>query len=162
VQVPIHIDAAMQDQTGLVMHLLDQSEGAISLPLPLAMETEWSSLDQPFSAEETELLTKLAPLAGPSARSLKRFVNLYRLTRPLVPHHWACLAFMLALKSGGREGEMEAMANALAAAKPGADADLSCEHAQLSQLLSAVRNLEKAPMTEAVKEVAPIAASFSF
>jgi len=162
VQVPVRIDAAMKDQTGFVTHLLNQSEGAASSPVPRAMETDWSSLDQPFSPEEGELLTRLAPLAGSSARSLKRFVNLYRLTRPLVPDHWACLAFMLALKSGGREGEMEAMAQALAAVKPGAGLDLPQEHTQLSQLLSFVRDLEKAPMPEAVKEVAPIAAIFSF
>jgi len=162
VQVPVRIDAAAKDQTDFVMHLLDQSAGAARAPVPLAMETDWSSLDQPLSREENELLAKLAPLAGPSARSLKRFVNLYRLARPLVPDHWACLAFLLALKSGGRVGEMEAMAQALVSAKLGANLNLPPEQAQLSQLLSIVRNLEKVPMAEAVKEVAPIAASFSF
>jgi hypothetical protein len=162
VQVPVRIDAARTDQAGFVTHLLGQVEGAPSAPAPLGLAADWSTLDQPFSLEESELLTQLAPLAGPSARSLKRFVNLYRLTRPLVPDHWACLAFMLALKSGGREGEMEAMARALAVAKPGIDVDVPQQYVQLSQLLSLVRNLEKVPMAEAVKEVAPIAASFSF
>ncbi len=162
VQVPVRVDAATTDQAGFVTHLLGQVERAQSAPAPLPLAADRSSLDQPFSPEESELLTQLAPLAGPSPRSLKRFVNLYRLTRSLAPDHWACLAFMLALKSGGREGEMKAMAHALASAPPGTDLDLSREHAQLSQLLSVVRGLEQAPMAEAIEEVAPIAASFSF
>ncbi len=162
VQVPVRIDATAQDQTGFMMHLLDQSVGAATPPVPLAVDTKGSSLDRPFSPEESELLTQLAPLAGSSTRSLKRFVNLYRLTRPLVPDHWPCLALMLALKSGGREAEMDVMAHAMAAAKPGADFDVPQEHAQLSYLLSLVRSLEKAPMAQAVKEAAPVAARFSF
>jgi hypothetical protein len=162
VQVPVRIDATAQDQTGFMIHLLDQSVGAATPPVPLAVDTKGSSLDRPFSPEESELLTQLAPLAGSSTRSLKRFVNLYRLTRPLVPDHWPCLALMLALKSGGREAEMDVMAHALAAAKPGADFDVPQEHAELSYLLSLVRSLEKAPMARAVKEAAPVAARFSF
>jgi 2-oxo-4-hydroxy-4-carboxy--5-ureidoimidazoline (OHCU) decarboxylase len=69
---------------------------------------------------------------------------------------------MLALESGGTQGEIEAMANALAVAKSSADLDLSQAHPRLAAMLSMVRNIEREPLAEAAKRVAPIAATFSF
>ena len=62
--------------------------GGQGAPEPQVRNAEPSALlalDQPVSTAETQLLADLAPLAGSSARALKRFVNLYRLTRSAGP-----------------------------------------------------------------------------
>ncbi len=165
VQVPVQIEATAKDHAAFIAHLISRDERdelEAGVKFPHAAEGKPSRLDQPLSVDEGGLLTELAPLAGSSARALKRFVNLYRLTRVLLPDHWASLAFMLALENGGTQGEIEAMNSALTVAKPGADLDLSQDHARLSGLLAAVRNRENGPTAEAAKRAAAIASIFSF
>jgi hypothetical protein len=166
VQVPLRIDATAKDHEAFILHLIGKSsrdELTVKSNLPaFSGDVRKSMLDQPLSEEEGRLLAVLAPLAGRSARALKRFVNLYRLTRPLLADHWASLAFMLALEGGGTQAEAEAVTYALAVAKPGADLDLSQGHPRLNDLLGAVQNLEKGPTAEALRQAAPIAATFSF
>jgi len=64
------------------------------------------------------LLAGLAPLAGSSARALKRFVNLYRLARVQNQPHKGALAFLLALDAGGTQSEIAAVNDALSRANP--------------------------------------------
>jgi hypothetical protein len=166
VQVPVQIDATPKDHAAFILHLigrksLDEVTAKSQMPV-LTGDARRSMLDQPLSEREGQLLAALAPLAGGSARSLKRFVNLYRLTRPLLADHWASLAFMLALESGGTKGEVEAITYALAVAKPGADLDLSQGHPRLNELLGVVRTLESGPTAEALRQAAVVAATFSF
>jgi len=161
IQVPVRIDAVVKDHAGFIAHLIGRRELATETKAPLVQHTRQTSFDRPLSDEESQLLIELAPVAGRSARSLKRFVNLYRLTRAIVPDHSAVLAFMLALESGGTPGEIELMATALAEAKPGADLDLS-QQPRLSALLATVRTLEREPLVEAMKRVVPVVETFSF
>jgi hypothetical protein len=165
IQVPVHIDATAKDHMAFIAHLIGRSSrselATIKAPA-FPGDVRRSSLDQPISEAEGGLLAVLAPLAGRSARALKRFVNLYRLTRPLLADHWASLAFMLALENGGTQNEVEAMTCALAVAKPGADLDLSQGHPRLNELLGAVRRLETGPTAEGLRQASAIAATFSF
>ena len=70
-----------------------------------------------MSAAEARLLAGLAPLAGSSARALKRFVNLYRLARAQNHVHKGAVAFMLALDAGGTQAEIAAVNEALSRAE---------------------------------------------
>ncbi len=165
IQVPVRIDATAKDHSAFIAHLIGRSSRGelASAKLPaFSGDVRKSTLDQPISEAEGGLLAVLAPLAGRSARSVKRFVNLYRLTRPLLADHWASLAFMLALEEGGTQSEAEAMTYALAVAKPGADLDLSQGHPRLNELLGVVRGLETGPTAEALKQASAVAATFSF
>ncbi len=166
VQVPLRIDATAKDHEAFILHLVGKSSRdeltAKSKVPAFSADARTSMLDRPLSEEEGRLLAALAPLAGRSARALKRFVNLYRLTRPLLADHWASLAFMLALEGGGTQTEAEAVTYALTVAKPGADLNLSQGHQRLNDLLGMVRSLEKGPTAEASRRAAAIAATFSF
>ncbi len=164
VQVPVRIDATAKDHAALVTQLVGQDgrgEMPAELKLPIATGAGEASLDQPLLEVERQFLSELAPLAGSSARSLKRFVNLYRLTRTLVPEHWASLAFLLALNTGGTPDEKAAFDRALIAVKPGGDVDLR-ESTRLSEWLAIVQTLEGGNAAEGLRHAAPIAATFSF
>jgi hypothetical protein len=110
VQVPFIV--APGDHAGLVDRLLGRAAPAATPAEPL--DHRHSALDTPVSDGEAELLQSLAPLAGPSPRGVKRFVNLYRLARLDAPDDLACLAFMLALDAGGTADERGAVENSLA------------------------------------------------
>lgn len=81
-----------------------------------------SRLDEPLSSAETDLLARLAPLAGPTPRAVKRFANLYRIARLQTPDR-AAAALMLALETGAPEADAIAIAQALADANPRPDGD---------------------------------------
>ncbi|MDE2579481.1 MAG: hypothetical protein KGL46_11790 [Hyphomicrobiales bacterium] len=116
VQIPLRIDAGKErDWERFVAHL---ATGAPVAAPGVAPATR-IALDAPLSPLETKLLGALAPLAGPSPRGVKRFVNLYRLARPDAPENAASLALMLALQTGGARDEKEAVERALVT---GADA----------------------------------------
>jgi hypothetical protein len=74
-----------------------------------------------MSSAETQLLADLAPLAGSSARAVKRYVNLYRLARAQNANHLGALAFVLALDAGGTQSEIAALNDALSNADGEAD-----------------------------------------
>jgi hypothetical protein len=106
VQVPVTVSAA--DHAALVDRLLGRAAAPASAA-ETTMDSRHSSLDTPVSDGEAELLAALAPLAGPSPRGVKRFVNLYRLARLDAPDELAPLAFMLALDAGGTSDEIAAV-----------------------------------------------------
>ncbi len=109
IQVPFQIGeiTSRANYPTLVRAILD-GQGAPKPPVRNAEPSALLALDQPVSAAETQLLADLAPLAGSSARALKRFVNLYRLTRLTGPNHQGALAMMLALDAGGTPSEIAA------------------------------------------------------
>jgi hypothetical protein len=111
IQVPFTV--APPDHAALVDRLLGRPAAAASAATD-AMDARNSSLDTPVSDGEAELLAALAPLAGPSPRGVKRFVNLYRVTRLDAPDDLAPLAFMLALNAGGSADEIAAVDASLA------------------------------------------------
>lgn len=84
----------------------DQEKGVATLlgaapAEPLAApDAARSLLDEPLTTIETELLHRVAPLAGGQPRALKRLLNLYRLARQTTAER-AALALMLASELGG-------------------------------------------------------------
>ena len=114
-----------------------------------------------MSAAETQLLADLAPLAGSSARALKRFVNLYRFTRAAGPNHQGALAFMLALDAGGTPSEIAAVNDALSNSKPEADLDLHQCGPRVVEALAAVRARGNVTAA-AARHAAATARMFSF
>ncbi|MEA2760057.1 MAG: hypothetical protein QOH65_2670 [Methylobacteriaceae bacterium] len=113
VQVPFTIAPA--DHAALVDRLLGRA-AASTASAAEALDARHSALDTPVSDGEAELLAMLAPLAGPSPRGIKRFVNLYRLARLDAPDDLAPLAFMLALDAGGTADEIAAVEGSLTGA----------------------------------------------
>lgn len=124
-----------------------------------------SALDEPMSGAETQLLADLAPLAGSSARALKRFVNLYRVARAQNQVHRGALAFMLALDAGGTPSEIACVSDALSrAADAAGDADLDLHHcdARLLEALSAAQFALGKISGNAARRAAAAASLFSF
>lgn len=86
-------------------------------PQPLAApDGARSILDEPLTTIEQDLLRALAPLAGAQPRSVKRFVNLYRLAR-LASANRPALALMLASEIGGAWADPVAVNKAIAEAR---------------------------------------------
>jgi hypothetical protein len=112
VQVPFTVTPT--DHAALVDRLLGRTVASTSASE--AVDARHSSLDTPVSDGEAELLAALTPLAGPSPRGVKRFVNLYRLARLDAPDDLAALAFMLALDAGGTPDEIAAVEGSLTGA----------------------------------------------
>jgi hypothetical protein len=145
VQVPFAV--APVDQASLVDRLL----GRAAAPSVAAetLDARHSSLDTPVSDGEAELLAALAPLAGPSPRGVKRFVNLYRLARLDAPDDLAPLAFMLALDAGGTSDEIAAVEGSLAGADERAPFILQqSAGTRLAAALSAAEQAEGKKLTQ--------------
>jgi KAP family P-loop domain len=162
IQVPVQIGeiASRANYATLVRAIL----GGKVAEVPRVRNAETAALpalDQPVSAAETQLLADLAPLAGSSARALKRFVNLYRLTRAAGPNHQGALAFMLALDAGGTPSEIAAVNDVLSNSEPEADLDLHQCGARLVAALAAVRAQGKVSVN-AARQAAATARMFSF
>ena len=139
--------------------------GGQGAPEPQVRNAEPSALlalDQPVSTAETQLLADLAPLAGSSARALKRFVNLYRLTRSAGPNHQGALAFMLALDAGGTASEIAVVTDALSNSEPDVDIDLHQCGARLVEALATVRSAQGKVSVAAARHAAATARMFSF
>lgn len=81
---------------------------------PRTPDLSRSALDMPLDEKEQKLLAGLAPLAGPSPRRVKRFINLYRLGRHDAAGDLAGFAFALALSIGGAPNEVAAVRGAVA------------------------------------------------
>ena len=118
VQVPFRIGAGLDDgrYAALVDHALGRSETIQTEAV--RPRSQLGALDWSISAEESNLLTALAPLAGQSPRAVKRFVNLYRIARAQAPADKAILGFMLALDQGGSSAEIATVEKALATGEP--------------------------------------------
>ena len=162
IQVPFQIGemASRANYATLVRAILG-GQGALEPRVRNAETSALAALDLPVSAAETQLLADLAPLAGSSARALKRFVNLYRLTRSAGPNHQGALAFMLALDAGGTPSEIAAVSDALSNSAPEADLDLHQCGARLVEALAAVRAQGKVSVA-AARQAAASARMFSF
>lgn len=114
------LDGAVADSGRAMSEVLGASDRPPVAPPP--PDAARSLLDEPLSANETELLARLAPLAGASPRAIKRFANLYRLARLSTPDR-AAVALMLAVETGAPDADAIAVARAVAAgdAEPAGD-----------------------------------------
>lgn len=138
IQVPVRVDAeaGLRDPRHLVARLLgrDGPQAATSRPDP-----RHSVLDTAIGEEEATLVAALAPLAGPSPRGIKRFVNLYTLARLDADVRKGPLALMLALAQGGTATERSAVAEAVSS---GGAFDLPQASARLTAALEAARTID--------------------
>ena len=115
VQIPVQIGRNglnAQQSAALVLNFL--GHGPAGARGPSQFDPAQSMLDRPITVTEAKLLTDLALLAGRTARTVKRLVNLYRLARAPSPEAAPTAAFMLALDIGGTPAEVTALRNALA------------------------------------------------
>ncbi|MGO9675597.1 MAG: hypothetical protein ACLPSF_15755 [Methylocella sp.] len=157
--------AARQDVSAQIRDILGAAPtDAAKTPTALP-DAKQSALDEPLSEAETRLLAALAPLAGPSARAVKRFVNLYRLLRTQWrdrPEQRGALAFMLALDAGGSPAEIAAVHGALAGA--GGDAAFDPYHIgpRLAATIAALGAAQVRPSTDALRQAAAAVKVFSF
>jgi hypothetical protein len=142
--------------------LVDQILGGQGAAEPLGRDATTSALDQPVSPAEARLLAGLAPLAGSSARALKRFVNLYRLARAQNHVHKGALAFMLALDAGGTQSEMAAVSDTLSHADPERDLDLQQCGGRLVEALAVAQSAQGKVSVNAARRAAAAARLFSF
>lgn len=169
-QVPFRIGTGLDDKryAALVDYALGrpeatQTEARRESDPPAEISRAKSSpaaLDWSVSAEESSLLTALAPLAGRSPRAVKRFVNLYRIARMQAPDDKGILAFMLALDQGGRSDEIAAVEKALAAGEPDAAFVLQQGSPRLDAALARVWANQHVTI-EAARRGAAIAQAFS-
>jgi hypothetical protein len=112
-----------------------------------------SRLDEPWSETDRALLRALAPLAGASVRSTKRFANLARLGRAQMagaaegPAHFASLAVALALDTGGTKDEIEGFERALDQADLDAAPEITADIPRVSAALNAGRQHAGTPLT---------------
>ena len=163
IQVPLQIGeiSSRANYATLVRAILG-GQGALEPQVRSAETSTLPALDQPVSAAETQLLADLAPLAGSSARALKRFVNLYRLIRSAGPNHQGALAFMLALDAGGTPSEIAAVNDALSNSEPEADLDLHQCGPRVAEALATVRSAQGNVSVAAARHAAATARMFSF
>ena len=112
IQLPLRLDAKPEerDHTAIVRQAL----GHAAPPASAAkIDATRSALDEPVSEAESALLAALAPVAGGTPRSVKRFVNLYTLARLDTDAQKGALALMLALDQGGTQAERQASEEAM-------------------------------------------------
>ncbi len=164
IHVPFQVGeiAAQADYAALVRDLLG---GNSVKPAASARDPRRSALDDPISEDEAKLLAALAPLAGGSARAVKRFVNLYRLVRSQAgdaPEDKGALALMLALDAGGTQGEIAAMNDALSGTSGAISLDLHQGGVRLTQAIAAVQAAQGKIGVDAARRAAATARLFSF
>ncbi len=105
-----------------------------------------SALDHTLKPVETHLLAKLASLAGGTPRAVKRYLNAWRLARPLTEDGGA-LALMLALDHGATAGELAAMGAAMDLEEPEAPIIIHPGEPRLAAALGSVNALRLTPLT---------------
>jgi KAP family P-loop domain len=142
--------------------LVGQILGGQAAAEQLGRDTATSVLDQPMSPAEVRLLGGLAPLAGSSARALKRFVNLYRIARAQDQLHKGALAFLLALDAGGTPAEIAAVNDAIARANPEEELDLHHCGARIMEALAAAQSASGKVHVAGARRAAAAARLFSF
>jgi hypothetical protein len=168
VQAPLQVGeiAARQDVSAQVRDLLGAGSGASMANAPVARaDATQSALDEPLTETETRLLAAFAPLAGPSARAVKRFINLYRLLRPQWrdrPEQRGALAFMLALDAGGSPAEIAAVHGALVGAGGDAAFDPHQIGPRLASTMAALGAVQGRPSIDALRRAAALVRVFSF
>jgi hypothetical protein len=142
--------------------LVSQILGGKAAAVQPGRDATKSVLDQPISPAEARLLGDLAPLAGSSARSLKRFVNLYRLARAQDQLHKGALAFLLALDVGGSPAEITEVNDALARANPEEEFDFRHCSARITEALAAAQSAFGKVHVAGARRAAAAARLFSF
>ncbi len=163
VQIPVRVGSQLgdKDYASLVAQALGRFEAASA---DIAVETTKSRpepLDWSVSAEELSLLTALAPLAGPSPRAVKRFINLYRIARAQAPEDKPVLAFMLALDQGGSADEITAVQKVLATSEPEAAFELQAGSPRLDAAFAAARAAQGSMTVAAARRAASVASTYS-
>jgi len=142
--------------------LVGQMLGAEGAAEPLSRDAATSALDQPMSTTEVQLLAGLAPLAGSSARALKRSSISIALpgckTSPTRAHLLSSWHLTLA----ARKSEIAAVNDALSRANPEADLDLQHCGARLVEALAAAQAAQGKINVNAARHAAATARLFSF
>ncbi len=144
VQAPFNIRMIRDHQSSIAYahQLLGASPEREQAPL----DASTSALDQALKPIETHLLGKLANLAGDTPRAVKRYLNAWRLARPMTNDSGA-LALMLALDIGGASGELAAMGAAMDLEEPGAPLTIHPGEPRLAAALASVNALRASPLT---------------
>lgn len=127
-------------------------------PAPAAPDATRSALDEPLGPDEEALLQALAPIAGTTARALKRFFNLYHLLRALAPARARpALALALALDCAGARADFAALETSILG--PGDEPTFDHHRigprlaAALRALASAHARIGREELREAIAEV---------
>ena len=123
--------------SALLLNLLGHTPVSKAVASP--PDSSQSILDRPITVMEARLLAELAPLAGRSARTVKRFVNLFRLVRAPASESAPAAALMLALDIGGTPAEIDALRQSLGSNGPDADFIINDGGPRLASALQAVR-----------------------
>lgn len=155
---------AMAARAGYAGQVHEILGGAAPKPPIAVRDARRSALDEPMADAEGKLLADLAPLAGSSARAVKRFVNLYRLLRTQAqdrPDQRGALALMLALDAGGSAAEIAAMNDALSSARGEMDLDLQKGGLRLAEALAAAQSAQGRISVDAARRAAATARLFS-
>jgi hypothetical protein len=162
IEIPVQVGeiAAQADKSPLIRATLG-GRGGPEPAAPVA-DARQTALDEPLSEAETLLLEDLAPIAGHSARALKRFVNLYRLARTRAEYDRGALALLLAIDAGGTAAEKAALKDALSPLKTSGLLDLSRGGQRLAIALSAVKSAQGDIGAETLYKAAAAARIFSF
>ena len=144
VQAPFTIRMFRDDQATIAYahQLLGAAPEVAASPL----DASSSALDRPIKPVETHLLGKLASLAGDTPRAVKRYLNAWRLARPLSEDGGA-LALMLALDNGATAGELAAMGAAMDLEEPDAPLMIHPGEPRLEAALASLNALRSAPLT---------------
>ena len=161
VQVPLQIGRnglSQAQSSALVLSMLGHNRPS-GRPSPPQADANQSMLDRPMTVTEAKLLTELAPLAGRSARSVKRLVNLFRLARAPVAASAPAAAFLLALDIGGTPAEITALRNGLNSTPGTGEFKLAEASPRLNAALQALRVADGGPLTGVVMMAGLAAAS---
>ena len=144
VQAPFTVRMIRDEQASIAYahQLLGAAPESAASPL----DATRSALDQAVKPVETHLLGKLAGLAGDTPRAVKRYLNLWRLARPLTEDGGA-LALMLALDNGATAGELAAMGAAMDLEEPDAPLVIHPGEPRLAAALDAVNAMRLSPLT---------------
>ena len=144
VQAPFNI-RMIRDQQASIAYA-HQLLGAAPETPQAPPDASTCALDQALKPIETHLLGKLASLAGDTPRAVKRYLNAWRLARPMTSDSGA-LALMLALDNGATAGELAAMGAAMDLEEPGKPLVIHPGEPRLAAALGAVNALRSSPLT---------------
>ncbi len=108
VQLPLDVSGISDSRDNFVGRFMD---GDVATLPNAEIDAGHSQLDGGWSEQDTTLLKALGPIAAPTPRAAKRFLNLVRFARVQAieaqdgPAQFASLALALAVASGGTEDE---------------------------------------------------------
>ncbi len=144
VQAPFNIRMIRSQQASIAY--AHQLLGAAPTVEERPLDATTCAFDLPLKPIETHLLGKLASLAGETPRAVKRYLNCWRIARPLT-NDSSALALMLALDHGGTSGELAAMGAAMDLEEPGKPLQIHPGEPRLAAALATLNSLRQAPLT---------------